>query len=147
MNSAAFEQRMRARASFHSLRVLPGAWIVGRVDGRSFSRFTATDFDQPFDQRFHALMTRTAAELLTGLGGRYAYTESDEISVLLPRDWALFRREVEKVVSVSAGLASATLTHAAGTSVHFDSRIWLGVDAAQVVDYFRWRQPTRRAVP
>jgi tRNA(His) 5'-end guanylyltransferase len=33
MNSDTFEARMRALEYFHSLRVLPGAWIVIRVDG------------------------------------------------------------------------------------------------------------------
>jgi tRNA(His) guanylyltransferase len=140
MNSDTFEARMRALEYFHSLRVLPGAWIVIRVDGHGFSRFTATGFEKPFDPRFHELMTRTAGALLDGLGGLYAYTESDEISVLVPRAWDLFSREVEKIVSLSAGLASATFTHGAGTPAHFDSRLWVGVDAQQVVDYFRWRQ-------
>lgn len=140
MNSDTFEARMRALEYFHSLRVLPGAWIVIRVDGHGFSRLTATGFEKPFDLRFHDLMTRTARALLEGLGALYAYTESDEISVLLPRAWELFSREVEKIVSLSAGLASATFTHAAGTPAHFDSRLWLGVDEEQVVDYFRWRQ-------
>jgi hypothetical protein len=42
MDSEEFEKRMRALEYFHSVRVLPGAWTIVRVDGRSFSRFTAT---------------------------------------------------------------------------------------------------------
>jgi tRNA(His) guanylyltransferase len=51
-----------------------------------------------------------------------------------------FDRKLEKVVSLSAGIASAAFTQACGAPVHFDSRVWLGADAALVVDYFRWRQ-------
>ena len=60
--------------------------------------------------------------------------------MLLRPDWDLFDREWEKTVSVSAGIASSAFTLAAGEAAHFDSRAWLGVDAEQVVDYYRWRQ-------
>jgi tRNA(His) 5'-end guanylyltransferase len=135
-----FEAQMRALEHFHSLRVLPGAWTVIRVDGRSFSRFTETGFEKPFDIRFHDHMVKTATALLDELHGLYAYTESDEISVLFPPQWTMFNREVEKLVSISAGVASATFTHQAGVPVTFDSRIWVGVNQELVIDYFRWRQ-------
>lgn len=139
MDSEEFEKRTRALEYFHSLRVLPGAWIVVRVDGRSFSKFTAARFEKPFDPTLRGYMVGTAQALMEELHGLYAYTESDEISLLLRPDWDLFDREVEKVVSISASVASATFSLACGERVHFDSRIWIGVDPAQVVDYFRWR--------
>ncbi len=134
------ETRQRAREWFHGMTALPGAWIVIRVDGRSFSRFTGERFDKPFDPRFSELMTTTAEALLTEFDGRYAYTESDEISVLLDPSFALFGRSVEKLVSLSAAVASAAFTHAAGEPAHFDSRLWLGNDTTDVLDYFTWRQ-------
>jgi tRNA(His) 5'-end guanylyltransferase len=140
MRPSAFEAKMRALEYFHDLRLLPGAWVVVRVDGRSFSRFTAQRFEKPFDERFHDLMVQTAGALLEELGGIYAYTESDEISVLFRPEWELFDRELEKVISLSAALASATFTHACGAPVMFDSRAWLGARAGLVIDYFRWRQ-------
>src|SRR4029079_8312012 len=60
--------------------------------------------------------------------------------VLLPRDFDLFDREVEKLVSVSAAVAAGTVSVAFGAPVQFDSRIWVGPQASLVVDYFRWRQ-------
>lgn len=134
------ETRQRAREWFHGLTALPGSWIVIRVDGRSFSRFTEERFAKPFDERFSTLMTTTAEALLTEFDARYAYTESDEISVLLDPSFALFGRSVEKLVSLSAAVASATFTHAAGEPACFDSRLWLGNDTADVLDYFSWRQ-------
>lgn len=131
---------MRAGECYHTLRFLPGAWVVLRVDGHGFSRLTAANFEKPFDVRFHEYMVGTARALLEAFQGVYAYTESDEISLLLPRDWALYDRELEKVVSLSAGLASATFALAYGGPAHFDSRAWLGADEAAVLDYFRWRQ-------
>ncbi len=122
-------------------RHLPdGAWVVLRLDGRGFTRFTEERFEKPFDERFHSCMVATARAVLEDFGGLYAYTESDEISVLVPRGWAYFDREVEKVVSVSAGLASATFSLACGTVAHFDARVVVAPTDEQVMDYFRWRQ-------
>jgi tRNA(His) 5'-end guanylyltransferase len=140
MDADAFEREQRAREYFHGLRVLPGAYVVIRLDGRGFSKFTEAAFDKPFDDRFSALMVETATALMAELGGRYGYTESDEISVLLDPASTLFGGSVEKLVSVSAGIASATFTHAAGVPAHFDSRIWLGTEVGAVADYFSWRQ-------
>jgi tRNA(His) 5'-end guanylyltransferase len=140
MKRTDFEQAMRSREYFHSLRFLPGTWIILRVDGHGFSRLTENDYEKPFDLKFHDTMVQSAQALLEQLGGLYAYTESDEISLLLPRDWALFDRELEKAISLSAGLASATFSVASGKVAHFDSRAWLGTADSDVVDYFRWRQ-------
>jgi tRNA(His) 5'-end guanylyltransferase len=140
MKHSELEARMRALEYFHGIRLLPETWVVLRVDGRGFSRFTRDRFDKPFDHRFHELMVQTAQGLLVELQGIYAYTESDEISVLFRPEWDLFDRELEKLISLSAGLASATFTLAAGSLAHFDSRAWLGANPTLVVDYFRWRQ-------
>ncbi len=140
MKDEGLGNRMRRLEWFHSLRALPGTWPIIRVDGRNFSRLTEERFEKPFDSRFHALMVATASALLDGLQGLYAYTQSDEISILLPRNTELFDRELEKLVSVSAGIASATFTHQFGEAVvHFDSRLCLAANAELVVDYFRWR--------
>lgn len=140
MRPAELENRMRELEYFRPLRLLPGAWAILRVDGRGFHRFTGGRFEKPFDERFRDLMTATAGELLRQLQGLYAYTMSDEISLLLPRHWDLFGRRLEKAVSVSAGIASAVFTRAAGEAAHFDSRVWVGTAAEEVVDYFLWRQ-------
>jgi len=135
-----FESQMRDLECFHSLRFVPGAWLILRLDGRGFSRFTESRFEKPFDPRFHDAMVQTAQAVLEDLQGVYAYTESDEISVLFSREWALFDRELEKAVSISAGLASATFALACGVPVCFDSRALLCPQGEQVSDYFRWRQ-------
>lgn len=140
MGGNELETRMRALEWFHSLTVLPGAWTIIRVDGRSFSRFTEGRFVKPFDPRFSDLMTQTAQALLTELGGRYAYAESDEISVVLDPSYELFGREVEKLVSISASIATAAFTHAVAEPASFDSRIWMGTSVDDVVDYLSWRQ-------
>lgn len=139
MKSDTLDSRMRRLECYHALEVLPGAHIVIRVDGRSFTKLTR-NMEHPFDEGFHQCMVETATALLVELGGLYAFTESDEISVLLPGDTDLFGREVEKLVSISAGVASSTFSLGLGKAAHFDSRVWVGVSNVDVVDYFSWRQ-------
>ena len=109
-----FEQRMRALEYFHDLRVLPGTWPVLRLDGRSFSRLTEARFEKPFDLRFHELMCQTTEALVTELGATYGYTESDEISLLLPNTSDVFDRSVEKLVSIAASIAGGTFSLGSG---------------------------------
>lgn len=135
-----FDSRMRALEWFHSLRFPVGSWVILRLDGRSFSRFTESRFDKPFDARFHELMTQAAQAVFEQLQAAYAYTQSDEISLLLPRDWDLFDRELEKAVSLSASIASGTFSLACGSAVAFDGRACLAPLDEQVIDYFGWRQ-------
>ena len=134
------DRRMRALEYFRGVRLLPGTWPIIRLDGRGFHAFVDGRFERPFDERFRDLMVAAAQALLEELQGLYAYTMSDEISLLLPREWDLFDRRMEKAVSISAGIASAAFTHGAGEPAHFDSRIWLGADTDLVADYFSWRQ-------
>lgn len=140
MNSDEFEAKMRALERYHSLCVGADQYIIIRVDGRGFSGFTGEHFEKPFDQAFHTLMLETARTLLVDFQGLYAYTESDEISLLLPRTFTLFDREVEKLVSLSAATASAVFTNVSGHLVTFDSRLCCCSDEPTVADYFRWRQ-------
>lgn len=140
MKADDFEARMRLGECYHALRVPPDAFIVVRVDGRSFSRLTERLAEKPFDSGFHEKMVRTASALLKSLQASYVYTESDEISVLLPRAADLFDREVEKLVSISAARASATLSLLLGEAVEFDARLWVGGSEDAVIDYFMWRQ-------
>src|SRR5688572_4013323 len=123
MDSDNFEARLRQFEYFHALRLLPETWAVIRVDGRGFTRFTESGFEKPFDAGCRDAMAKTAQALLKELHGIYAYTESDEISVLFPPQWDLFDRELEKVISISAGLASSTFTLAIGKQACFDSRV------------------------
>jgi tRNA(His) 5'-end guanylyltransferase len=141
MRNDDFEAMMRKRECFHSLRVPDGSYGVVRVDGRSFTSLTTRlGLVKPFDFSFHEKMVETASALLLMLRGVYAYTESDEISVLLPRNSTLFNREVEKLVSLSAGRATGVFSLKLGQLAEFDARVWVGESTVDVFDYFRWRQ-------
>jgi tRNA(His) guanylyltransferase len=140
MNPEELDTRMRQRERFRSLRIDADAWTIIRLDGRAFTRFTARRFAKPFDDRLRDHMVTAATAMLTDFQGRYAHSFSDEISVLFLPGWEMFDGRVEKLVSVSAGLVSAAFTASCGEAAHFDSRIWQSAQAAEVLDYFRWRQ-------
>lgn len=140
MKSEELDSRMRRLECFHALRLPDGARVILRLDGRGFSGFTETRCEKPFDPVFHDWMVKTSGSLLATFQATYAYTESDEISVLLPGDWDHFDRELEKTLSLSAGLASATFSLACGSVAQFDCRAIVAARDDQVIDYFRWRQ-------
>lgn len=126
---------MRGGEAFSRMTVLDGMFVVVRVDGKGFSKYTERmRYAKPFDEGFSARMVKTMKRLMVELGAVYGHTHSDEISVLLKPDTDLFNRRAEKLISVSAGLASAEFGEC------FDARLWLGVDRARVVDYYSWRQ-------
>lgn len=152
MNSDKFEEKMRALESYHSIKFPPHTWVVIRIDGRSFSAFTENmKFQKPFDSSFAGHMINTTRALVEEFQALYAFTESDEISLLLPPEWSLFDRELEKVVSVSAAAAASKMTDLvspmltanrdlAVKPIMFDSRVCVCPNEGAVTDYFRWRQ-------
>lgn len=140
MNPDTFAARMRSHEVYSSLKLMPGAWTVARVDGRGFSKLTSEHFDKPFDANFREHMSAIAVALVSDFQGVLAYVQSDEISLVLPPDWALFDRRVEKLVSLTAAKAAAMFSVASGQLVEFDSRLWVAPSRAHVVEYMRWRQ-------
>lgn len=136
------DSKMRVFETGHDHCVLPGIYIVARLDGRNFTRLTKEvhDFEAPFDERFRDTMVQTVEHLM-GCGFRviYGYTESDEISLLFDRHEKAFARKTRKLNSVLAGEASAKFSLLLGDIGCFDCRISQLPTATDVVDYFRWR--------
>ncbi|MHC4295089.1 MAG: tRNA(His) guanylyltransferase Thg1 family protein [Planctomycetota bacterium] len=136
------DKRMRIFETAHDHSVLPGVHMVARLDGRNFTRLTKEThgFDRPFDERFRDMMTATSEHLMTcGFQVVYAYTQSDEISLLCALEEATFGRKLRKFTSVLAGEASAKFSLLLGDLAAFDCRIAQLPRARDVVDYFRWR--------
>ena len=134
--------KMRVFETAHDLCVLPGLWMVARLDGRNFTRLTKElqNFEVPFDERFRDLMVRTTEHLMNcGFRVVYGFTESDEISLLLDYRDQSFGRKTRKLNSVLAGEASAKFSLMLGELACFDCRISELPTVENVVDYFRWR--------
>lgn len=136
------DDRMRVYETAHDLCVLPGMYMVARLDGRSFTKLTKEvyKFDSPFDVRFRDMMLDTVEHLMNcGFRVIYGYTESDEISLLFSHDEAGFNRKLRKLNSILAGEASARFSLLLGGIGCFDCRIAELPSVDLVVDYFRWR--------
>ncbi len=136
------DTKMRVYETAHDHFVLPGIYIVARLDGRSFTRLTKEKkgFEAPFDERFRDLMVATTQHVMnSGFRAVYGYTQSDEISLLFHREEELFQRKLRKFNSVLAGEASAKFSLLLGDLACFDCRISQLPNEDLVCDYFRWR--------
>lgn len=136
------DQKMRVFETAHDHCVLPGLYMVARLDGRSFTRLTREvhHFAAPFDERFRGYMIATTAHLMNcGFRVLYGYTQSDEISLLFHPDEETFGRKLRKYNSILAGEASAQFSLLLGHLAGFDCRISQLPTVDLVVDYFRWR--------
>ena len=122
------------------LRITDLSHLVVRLDGRGFSRFTEEHYEKPFDLRFHKHMLATVEALEdSGFKVDLAYTQSDEISLLLDARAGTFAGRSEKLISLLAGTASAAFTYAAGIPAVFDCRMLALNERSLFVDYFHWR--------
>ena len=85
--------------------------VIVRIDGKAFHTFTKF-FKRPFDTVITKTMIQTAKELCENIMGcQIAYSQSDEISLLLLDNKKLtsqawFDNNLQKIVSVSASLAT-----------------------------------------
>jgi tRNA(His) 5'-end guanylyltransferase len=134
--------KMRVYETSQDRCVLPGMYMVARIDGRGFTRLTKEvhRFEAPFDEKFRDLMVETVKHLMNcGFNVIYGYTESDEISLLFHPNESLFGRKTRKYISILAGEASAKFSALLGNVGAFDCRLSELPNKDLVGDYFRWR--------
>lgn len=134
--------KMRVYETVNDRNVLPGMYIVARIDGRSFTKLTKETypFEAPFDVTFRDHMIETVRHLMNcGFNIIYGYTESDEISLLFHINEISFSRKTRKFISILAGEASAKFSSLLGGVGAFDCRLSELPNKDLVVDYFRWR--------
>ncbi len=133
---------MRVYETGHDHRVLPGIYMVARIDGRNFTRLTKEvhAFATPYDARFRDMMCATVEHLMEcGFSVAYGYTQSDEINLLFSLREDAFGRKERKYNSILAGEASATFSLQLGAPAVFDCRICQLPNPNLVRDYLRWR--------
>ncbi len=128
--------------------------MVLRVDGRAFHTLTQR-LERPFDRRFSDAMERVALSLCKEIqGAQFAYTQSDEVSVLIHNykkldSSAWFDNNLAKMTSVAASLASVTFDRYARSQgvgflsmedqvPTFDARVFV-IPETEVCNYFIWR--------
>jgi len=117
-----------------------------RVDGKAFHTYTR-GLIKPFDAKLVEDMDETAAYMCQNIqGAKFAFVQSDEISILLT-DFdqlstdAWFDGNVQKMTSVSASLATAKFNALRPDKIAlFDSRVFTIPERTEVSNYFIWRQ-------
>ena len=143
MNFDDLDARLRIYETMHDQWVLPGIYMVARLDGRGFTRLTRDvhQFDAPYDVRFRDHMVSTLEYLISECGFQiiYGYTQSDEMSLLFHPDENTFSRKIRKYNSILASECSAKFSLLLGSQACFDCRISELPKEKDVIDYFRWR--------
>lgn len=132
-------------------KCLQNCWIVVRLDGRSFHRFTsAHKFEKPNDKRALELMNRSAAAVMEEFRDvSLAYGQSDEYSFILRKNTDLYNRRQSKIMSAINSTFSASYVYYWNTYFEdkkllyppsFDARIVLYPSDKNLRDYLSWRQ-------
>ena len=132
-------------------RLTRGCFIVVRIDGRGFTKFTADhEFEKPNDERGLQLMVEAAkrimkdyTEVLIGYGA------SDEFSFVIDREAQLYSRRASKIISTFVSAFTASYMFAwpqlFGSKPMlyppcFDCRCVCYPRKKHVRDYLSWRQ-------
>ncbi|KIL65737.1 hypothetical protein M378DRAFT_76363 [Amanita muscaria Koide BX008] len=131
--------------------LLPGVFLLLRIDGHSFHRFSDEHgFDKPNDVRALRLMDQAARQVMEEYPDIVlAFGESDEYSFLLRRQTTLYNRRQAKIVSTLTSYFTSSYVfnwskYFPDTPLRyppsFDGRIVVYPTEREVRDYFAWRQ-------
>lgn len=128
--------------------LMPNMPIMIRLDGRAFHTFTK-GLKRPYDVRFSKCMVEATKELIHQTNAVIAYTQSDEISLIIDASAdPIFGGRVSKIESVLAATASIAfykallkyLPEKAESMPVFDCRAWQYPTINLYVDSLRWRE-------
>lgn len=132
--------------------LMPETWIVMRIDGRGFHRFSDQyNFTKPNDLRALTVMNESAKTVMGNISDVVlAYGDSDEYSFVLRKNCQLFERRESKLVSTFA--STFTAAYHQHWNQHMEKPLEIShmptFDARAVVyptdkilrDYLSWRQ-------
>ena len=128
-------------------------YTIIRIDGKAFHTYTK-GLKRPFDEDLIEDMDKTGAYLCKNImGAKFAFVQSDEISILLTDfdtldTQAWFDNNIQKMVSVSASMATSEFNKLRKIrfqdflykEAQFDSRVFQIPTKTEVMNYFIWRQ-------
>lgn len=131
---------------FSQLCIPPDVPFFVRLDGRRFQAVSETiGAKKPFDEKFAKCLVASAnAMFQSSFSPALAYGASDEINLLFLYT-APFRRRVEKINSILAGVASSAFSLSAPKFFEktliaaFDARIIVS-SFEKIAEYLAWRQ-------
>ena len=128
-----------------------------RLDGKSFHTFTR-NLEKPFDESLRWCFCVSVYEMMNKFGiqgAKVAYTQSDEVSILLTdydrlNTCAWFDGNIQKIASVSASIFTACFNkwfafyfkyelNSEISLATFDARVF-NIPKEEITNYFLWRQ-------
>jgi len=166
MDKTSLGNRMKGYEAQAQTKLMRRTPVVIRVDGKAFHTWTKkiknkidpSLEDTPFSVKLHEVMTATAHAMVSQMqNAELAYTQSDEISILL-RDWdkheteQWFNAKTQKIVSIASAMASAYFNfHVSKLLPELADINWIGdiplfdarafnLPMEEVTNYFIWRQ-------
>lgn len=153
MNKDSLGDRMKQYESNTNYTLVKRCPVIVRLDGKAFHTFTKILFGKHYNEKFVSYMLWTMEYVVNNVQGcNFAFVQSDEISLLLTdyetiRTQGYFNYEINKIVSITASLASSFLSLKCERLVQFDSRAF-NIPQDEVCNYFIWRQQdaTRNAI-
>ncbi|KAL0233643.1 hypothetical protein PCE1_002156 [Barthelona sp. PCE] len=130
--------------------LLPGTYIVVRIDGKGFHKFTTEQrYGRPNDWNGLNLMNIAASKVMRDLPDvMIAYGQSDEYSFVLKPSTTLFKRRGYKISSTICSIFTAQFVYEFENVFEdnlkslpsFDARIVCYPTLQHVRDYLAWRQ-------
>ncbi|KAF8328348.1 tRNAHis guanylyltransferase-domain-containing protein [Cantharellus anzutake] len=131
--------------------LLPNTYLVLRVDGHGFHRFSELHgFRKPNDERALHLMNKAARDVMEAYPDSVlAFGESDEFSFLFRKSCKLWNRRHSKILTSVVSLFTSSYVfnwphYFPDTQLQypptFDGRIVVYPTIKEVRDYFSWRQ-------
>lgn len=132
-------------------RLMPNCWIVVRIDGKAFHRFSDTHhYMKPNDERGLNLMTRAAQNVMEDFKDiLLAYGQSDEYSFVLHKNSNIYNRRGSKIATNIVSLFASSFVmmwprYFSTQELHyppsFDARVVLYPSDQNLKDYLSWRQ-------
>lgn len=133
-------ERMKNYEAVTQTKLMRRAPVIIRIDGKSFHSFTKY-LNKPWDNIFHRAMSNTMLKLAQNIQNcKFAYTESDEISLFL-EDWetletdAWFDNKIQKLASVSASMATLYFNQEFRKIAEEEIFLWRNSLVPQSVEY------------
>ena len=136
--------RMKQYESAETNRFLMrGLPTIFRIDGKNFHTYTK-GFDRPFDHRMQEAMIETTKRLVEETNAVIGYTQSDEITLILPDDRPiLFEGRIFKLVSFLASFATMVFNQTIYEDKRyatFDCRVFQVPNRVEAVNCLIWRE-------
>ena len=161
-------KRMKEYEQCYSIKIPKRTYTIIRLDGVGFSKYTKM-FEKPFDDILSNVMDVATIELCKFMTPKFAYTQSDEISLMFTDienidSELIFDGKVQKLCSISASKVTAAFNKTmlkvlasfkyqpdelmqkiisgdfAEIDAVFDSRVYVIPDFREVSNYFIYRQ-------